>query len=137
MCLICMKYIILFLIIIIISLGQILVSYIANTSRTHERTNGPACAHAPARTRAYTPSHTHTPSLPYRYSMGLCQPTVRARSAGDNSWSLAIETNTALAVRFPRGFECFSHIQKCQAELTRELVRGCTVRRYEQLETSV
>ena len=35
----------------------------------------------------------------------------------------------ALAARFPRGFECL-------AELTRELVRGCTVRRYKQLETS-
>ena len=36
-CLICMKYRIIFLIIIIISLGQILLSYIANTSRTHAR----------------------------------------------------------------------------------------------------
>ena len=33
-CLICMKYRILILIIIIISLGQILLSYIANTSHT-------------------------------------------------------------------------------------------------------
>ena len=57
--------------------------YIANTSRTHMR------AHAPAHTY-----HTHTPPSPYRYSMSLCQPTVTARSAGDNSWSLAIETNT-------------------------------------------
>ena len=52
-CLICMKYRIIFLIIIIISLGQILLSYIANTSRTHERTH----AHTP---RARTPPHTHT-----------------------------------------------------------------------------
>ena len=82
--LICMKYRILFLIIIIISLDQLLLSYIANTSRTH----------APARTRAHTHS-THPPhTSPYRYSMGLCQPTVMARSAGDNSWSLAIEINT-------------------------------------------
>ena len=56
-CLICMKYRI-FLIIIIINLGQILLSYIANTSRTDARTR------------------------------------VKARSAGDNSWSLAIEINT-------------------------------------------
>ena len=34
MCLICMKYKIIMLIIIIINLGQIFVSYIANTSRT-------------------------------------------------------------------------------------------------------
>ena len=72
-CLICMNYRI-FLIIIIISLGQILLSYIANTSRTH------------ARTRANTPLPTHTPQSPYRYSMDLCQPTVTAHSAGDNSW---------------------------------------------------
>ena len=36
-CVICMKYSILILIIIINSLGQILLSYIANTSRTHAR----------------------------------------------------------------------------------------------------
>ena len=102
-CLICMKYRI-FLIIFIINLAQILLSYIASTSRTHARTH--ACthartdgrthtrSHAPARTRAHTHPHTHTPPSPYRYSMSLCQPTVTARSAGDNSWSLAIEINT-------------------------------------------
>ena len=101
-CLICMKYRIISLIIIIISMGQILLSYIANTSRTyartHARTHGrPGArthtrAHAPARTRAHThTSHTHTPASPYRYWMGLCQQTVTTRSAGDNSWSLAIE----------------------------------------------
>ena len=71
-----MKHRIIFLIIIIISLGEILLSYIENTTRTH------------ARTRA------HTPPSPYRYSMGLCQPTMTARSAGENSWSLAIDRNT-------------------------------------------
>ena len=87
-CLICMKYRIIILIIIIISLGQILLSYIANTSRTHARTHARshartnarmhactharthacthACtperthAHAPARTNAHTHTHTHT-----------------------------------------------------------------------------
>ena len=39
MCLICMKYRIIILIIIIISLGQILLSYTANTSHTHARTS--------------------------------------------------------------------------------------------------
>ena len=99
-CLICMIYKIIFLIIIIINLGQILLSYIANTSRTH----------ASMHPRAHTHPNTHTPPLPDRYSMGLCQPTVTARSAGDNSWSLAIEINTG--TRFPRGFECFSHKKK-------------------------
>ena len=49
MCVICMKYKIIILIIIIISLGQILLSYIANTSRMHAMT---------AR------EHTHTPPPP-------------------------------------------------------------------------
>ena len=47
-CLICMKYRIIILIIIIISLGQILLSYIANTSRTH------ACASTHRRRRRHT-----------------------------------------------------------------------------------
>ena len=38
-CLICMKYRIIILIIIIKRLGEILLSYIANTSRTHARTH--------------------------------------------------------------------------------------------------
>ena len=50
-CLIRMKYRIIILIIIIISLGKILSSYIANTSRTH------ACTDVRTRTLA----HTHTP----------------------------------------------------------------------------
>ena len=49
MCLICMKYRIIILIIIIISLGKISLSYIANTSRTH------ACMHA----RAHTGEHAN------------------------------------------------------------------------------
>ena len=105
--LICMKYRIIFLIIIVISLGQIIFSYIANTARTHARTNGRTHAHACARTHANACTPTHT--SPYRYSMGLCQLTVTARSAGDNSWSLAIEINTGTGGPVSRGFECFSH----------------------------
>ena len=51
MCLICMKYRIIILIIIIISLGKISLSYIANTSRTH------ACTHARAHTLTLTNKH--------------------------------------------------------------------------------
>ena len=51
MCLICMKYRIIILIIIIISLEQILSSYIANKSRTH------ACTDVRTRTLAHTPTH--------------------------------------------------------------------------------
>ena len=77
-CLICMKYRRIILIIIIISPGQI--SYIANTSRTH------ACTHA----------HAHTPRWRsgFRCSMGRCRPTVTARSAGDNGRRCFIQINT-------------------------------------------
>ena len=54
-CLICMKYRIIILIIIIIGLDKILSSYIANTSRTHARTY----ARAHSRTLAYTHTPTH------------------------------------------------------------------------------
>ena len=45
MCLICMKYRIIILIIIIKRLGEILLSYIAHTSRTH--TPLPLCGYGP------------------------------------------------------------------------------------------
>ena len=51
-CLICVKYRIIILIIIIISLDKILSSYIANTSRTHARMHG--------RTHVHTCAHPHT-----------------------------------------------------------------------------
>ena len=54
-CRICMKFIILILIIIIISLGQILLPYIANTSRTH----GCPCTRAHACASTHTRAHTH------------------------------------------------------------------------------
>ena len=70
-------------------------------ARTHTR------AHAPAQTRA----HTHT----RRYSMGLCQPTVTARSAGDNSWSLAIEINTGTGGPVtPRFWVFFAYIKNAR-----------------------
>ena len=49
-----MKYRKIILIIIMISLGQILLSYIENTSRTHART------HARTHTHAHTRAHAHT-----------------------------------------------------------------------------
>ena len=47
-CVICMKYRIIVLIIIIISLGQIILSYMANTSRTHVRMHTHTCVHTRA-----------------------------------------------------------------------------------------
>ena len=72
--LICMKYRIIILNIIIISLGQILLSYIANTSRTH------ACArpHACASTNTHTVAAVQVSDIRWR-------PTVMARNAGIHS----------------------------------------------------
>ena len=64
-CLICVKYRIIILIIIIISLGQILLSYIANTSRT------PTCKRERMHARTYTRAHTdrRRRRTGYRYSL--------------------------------------------------------------------
>ena len=59
------------LIIIIISLGQIFLSYISNTSRTHTRTH----AHTHTRTHTHTHAHHHRRSG-CRCSMGRWRPTV-------------------------------------------------------------
>ena len=80
MCLICMKYRIIILIIIIISLGQIVLSYIANTSRTH------ACTHS--HTRAHTPP---SPRTGYRYSLA---PNLDGPLRWRQCRSLAIQINT-------------------------------------------
>ena len=88
-CLICMKYKLIILIIIIISLVQILLSYIANTSRMH------ACTHARThvRTHEHTCTHTHRRrhGTGYRYSLAPIRD-------GPLRWqqcrSLAIQINT-------------------------------------------
>ena len=59
-CVICMKYRIIILIIIIISLGQILLSYISNTSRTH-------ASHTGIHSRTHSRTRTHPP--PFRLSL--------------------------------------------------------------------
>ena len=67
------------LIIIIITLGQIILSYMANTSRTHARMHTHTRTHANthARMHTHTLAHTHTRRrrLPgCRCSMGRCAP---------------------------------------------------------------
>ena len=64
------KYRKMVLIIFIISLGQILLSYIANTSRTHTHTR------THAHTRAH--AHIHPPPSPFRLSLfdGSVRPTM-------------------------------------------------------------
>ena len=65
MCVVCMKYRI--IILIIISLGKIILSYMANTSRTH------ACMRT--HTHEHTCAHTHTRRHPgCRCSVGRCAP---------------------------------------------------------------
>ena len=73
-CVICMKYRIIFLIIIFISLGQIILSYMANTSRTHAGTHAHTRAPAHTHRRAHGPTHRrHHPG--YRCYMGGVRPT--------------------------------------------------------------
>ena len=90
-----------FLIIIIISLDQILLSYIANTSRT----------------RAHAHTHAHTQRavaavniIAIRLVCGAqpWRPALLATMAG--RWPL--EWTLALAARFPRSFGCISRIKK-------------------------
>ena len=59
-CLICMKYRIIILIIIIKRLGEILLSYIAHTSRTH--TPLPLCGYGPSRPGSITTERREWPS---------------------------------------------------------------------------
>ena len=74
-CLICIKYRIIILDIIIISLGQILLSNIANTSRTHARMHAPPHNH----------THTHTTTATEQVSAIRLRRTVMARSSGIHS----------------------------------------------------
>ena len=68
-CVICMKYDrIIILIIIIISLGQPLLSYIANPSRTHARTHTRTHARTHARRHTHAHSHTHVRTLAHTYA---------------------------------------------------------------------
>ena len=127
-CLIRMKYRIIMLIIITSSLGQILLSYIANTSRTHAlthaltharthaltharthastlartlaRTHAHGCARSHARTlaRAHTHTHAHRHRRRTGYRYSLA-PNRDAPLRWRNCLSLAIEINTA--VGFP------------------------------------
>ena len=118
LCLICMKYRIIILIIIIINLGKTFLSYIANTSRTHMREH------------AHTHCRCHRTG--YHYS-------VAPNRVGPLSWRqcrlLAIEINTGSGGPVsPRFWVFFAH-KKFYTELRRELVTGCAVSRYEQFET--
>ena len=79
-CVICMKlkYRIIILIVIIISPGQILLSYMANTSHTHTHTR----VHAHSRTQVRMHACTDTLQSPFRLSLfdGSVPPAINGRS---------------------------------------------------------
>ena len=126
------------LIIIIISLGQILLSYISNTSRTHTRT------HAHTHTRTHTHTHTRADTT-IRLSLfdGSMAPDRDGVNApfhrfGWRSGRCFIQLNTRAGHPVSRGFGYFSGIQKLLGRTdtrTRD-VTGCVFCRYEQFETS-
>ena len=101
-----MKYWIIILIINIISLGEILLSYIANTSPTHTRMH--TRANARMNTHACTHTHTAVAAVHVFAIRWVGRPTVTARSAGDNAghWPLKWNTGTGgpVSSRFWRFF---------------------------------
>ena len=101
-----MKYRIIILIIIIISLGQILLSYIANTSHMH------ACART--RTHACASTHTHTAVATLPVSAIRWRSTMTARSAplAFIVGSRVIQINTCADHPISQDFGCFSLIKK-------------------------
>ena len=93
-CLIGMKYRIIILIIIIISLGQILIVYGKHITHAHTHaclrarahTRAHARIHARAHTRARTHSRRRRHRPPHRLSLfGVTKPSVTVRSACDNA----------------------------------------------------
>ena len=110
-----MKYRITILIIIVIGLGQILLSYIANTILTHAHTH----THTHARTHAHT--HTHAPTSTFK--LPLFDGSVAPNRDGVNAhfrrfrWrSMAgrrfIQINTRAGDPVSPSFEVFSRIKK-------------------------
>ena len=106
-----MKYrkILIILIINLISLGQILLSYIANTS--HMR----ACTHAHMHTRAHACMHTRAHTHRHHRRTGYCYSEASNRDGPRRLRqyrSLAIKINTRAGDPNSRGFGCFLRIKK-------------------------
>ena len=87
-CLICMKYRIIILITIIISLGEILLSYIANKSRTHP------LMHARTRARMHSRNHAHAHTHLRSCSMRRRRPCVTKLTPSFMAGSWVIQINT-------------------------------------------
>ena len=138
MCLICMKYRI---IILLLSLSAWVKYYYRILKTHHARMHAcmHACTYMHTHTHIHTHTHTHThthmharththTAEPFRLAMGRWRLTVMARSAGDNGRRCFIQINTGRS-GFPRFFVFFAY-----TELRRELVTGCAFRRYEQFD---
>ena len=136
-CVICMKYRIIVLVIIIISLCQIILSYMANTSRTH--------AFRRARTHTHTLACTHPPASRRhhrgcRCSMGRCAPnhdedipSFRLFRLTTNGRSV-LHSNKQSRVRggIRNSFGSFSHIKKF---LGRTETRTCDRMCFQTIQT--
>ena len=85
-CLICMKYRIISFIIIIISLGQMLISYIANTSRTHAPTHPRTHAHTHRCARTCANACTPPPHPHSAVAVSLFDGSVPANREGPYRW---------------------------------------------------
>ena len=134
MCVICMKYRILILIVIIISLGRIiLLSYIANTSRTHACT--PTNTHTHTHTRAH--AHIQPRTSPFRLSLfdGSVAPShhrvnapfrrFRGRSMAGRCF-IQINSRAGGGLGIRDSFGCFSRIKECLGRTeTRARERKC------------
>ena len=113
------EYGITILIIIIISLGEILLSYITNTSHKNTRT------HAHARTPP-SPFRLYASVAPQRDEVNAPLSPVPLAFMG-GSWVTQINTRAGDPIS-PRCWMFFAYKKNCMAELRRELVTGCTVR---------
>ena len=132
-----MKYRILIFIIIIISLGQILLSYIANTSCTHACPR--TCAHACVSTHTHTYTHTHTPPSPppYRLALFICDQPWPTAPLAFIAGSRVIEINTrATHPIFPRFLMFFAYKKIARPTWNANSWTGYAFSRYGQFETS-
>ena len=135
-CLICMKYRIIILIIIIISLGEILLSFIANTSRKYALIHARTRLHARTHRRACVHTHTHTAVAVQVWCVGGAQawqswlpfsPVPLAFMAG--SWVIQINTRAGDPIS-PR-FWMFSAYKKMLGRIetrTRDRIYCQTIR---------
>ena len=111
MCLICMKYRILILIIIIISLGEILLSYIANTSRTqalaHARTHALGHVHTQTRAHTHTRTHAHTHPFPFRFDASVAPTRDEVNALIHGRYLGHSHKHTRWRPDFPKVFDVF------------------------------